>query len=494
MVTDNQVRRLRKLNQKEMTFAAAAAKAGMDEKTARKYRTGGVPSEVQKERDWRTRKDPFEAVWEDLQGKLELNPGLEAKTLFEYLKRKSPGRYSDGQLRTLQRRVKVWRGLEGPAKEVFFPQIHTPGVLCQSDFTHMKGLAVTINDVLFDHLILHFVLTYSNWEAGTICFSECFESLSEGVQNGLWELGMVPKTHQTDSLTSAVQKLDHPEEFTQRYGALLRHYGLQGRRSQPNSPHELGDAEQRHNRFKKAVEQQLLLRGSRDFTSREEYEGVLGEVFDQLNAGRQKRLQEELEVMRRLPAGRLESYKKIWPVVSSSSTINVYNNVYSVNSRLIGEKVQIRLYADHLEIWYAQRCVEKMPRLRGTKKHRVQYRHVIEWLKRKPGAFENYRYREDMFPTSRFRMVYDGLKATHTVRVAAKRYLEILDIAAKESEALVDRALECLIWLGGEVTVADVKYMVENWREQQKPRQQEVQIEAVRLADYDALLERREAG
>ena len=170
MVTDNQVRRLRKLNQKEMTFAAAAAKAGMDEKTARKYRTGGVPSEVQKERDWRTRKDPFEAVWEDLQGKLELNPGLEAKTLFEYLKRKSPGRYSDGQLRTLQRRVKVWRGLEGPAKEVFFPQIHTPGVLCQSDFTHMKGLAVTINDVLFDHLILHFVLTYSNWEAGTICF------------------------------------------------------------------------------------------------------------------------------------------------------------------------------------------------------------------------------------------------------------------------------------------------------------------------------------
>ena len=493
MVTDNQVRRLRKLIQKERTFAAAAAKAGMDEKTARKYRTGGLPSEVQRQRDWRTRKDPFEAIWEDLREKLELNTGLEAKTLFEYLQRKYPGRYSDGQLRTLQRRVKVWRALEGPAKEVFFPQIHTPGVLSQSDFTHMKDLGVTINSVPFDHLIHHFVLTYSNWETGTICFSECFESLSEGVQNGLWELGVVPKAHQTDCMTSAVQKLDHPEEFTQRYRALLRHYGLEGRRSQPNSPHELGDAEQRHNRFKKAVEQQLMLRGSQDFTSRQEYEGFLQELFAQLNAGRQKRLKEELKVMRRLPAGRLDSYKKTWAVVSSGSTINVYKNVYSVNSRLIGEKVQIRMYADTVEVWYAQRCVEKMPRLRGTKKHSIQYRHVIDWLKRKPGAFENYRYRQDMFPTSRFRMVYDGLKATHTVRVAVKKYLEILDVAAKESEALVDQALECLIRLGGEVTVGDVKYIVGNWREQQRPRREDVQIAAVRLTDYDALLEKREA-
>ena len=479
--------------QKERTFAAAAAKAGMDEKTARKYRTGGLPSEVQRQRDWRTRKDPFEAIWEDLREKLELNTGLEAKTLFEYLQRKYPGRYSDGQLRTLQRRVKVWRALEGPAKEVFFPQIHTPGVLSQSDFTHMKDLGVTINSVPFDHLIHHFVLTYSNWETGTICFSECFESLSEGVQNGLWELGVVPKAHQTDCMTSAVQKLDHPEEFTQRYRALLRHYGLEGRRSQPNSPHELGDAEQRHNRFKKAVEQQLMLRGSQDFTSRQEYEGFLQELFAQLNAGRQKRLKEELKVMRRLPAGRLDSYKKTWAVVSSGSTINVYKNVYSVNSRLIGEKVQIRMYADTVEVWYAQRCVEKMPRLRGTKKHSIQYRHVIDWLKRKPGAFENYRYRQDMFPTSRFRMVYDGLKATHTVRVAVKKYLEILDVAAKESEALVDQALECLIRLGGEVTVGDVKYIVGNWREQQRPRREDVQIAAVRLTDYDALLEKREA-
>ena len=193
MVTDEQVRRLMRLTPKEKTLAAAAAKAGMDEKTARKYRRLGLlPSTVRAEHSWRTRSDPFAEVWERLEHQLELNPGLEAKTLFADLQRRYPGRFDDGQLRTLQRRVKVWRALDGPAREVFFAQVHEPGELCQSDFTHVSKLGVTIQGQAFDHLIYHFVLTYSNWETGTICFSESFESLSEGLQNALWELGGVP--------------------------------------------------------------------------------------------------------------------------------------------------------------------------------------------------------------------------------------------------------------------------------------------------------------
>ena len=176
MVTDKQVRRLMKLIKTEKTQYLAASKAGMDEKTARKYLCcNRLPSEIKKAHSWRTRKDPFEEVWKIVKVYLESNPGLESKTLFDYLQREYPGKFSDGQLRTLQRRIKVWRALEGPGKEVFFPQEHHPGVLSESDFTDMSKLGITISGEHFKHLIYHFVLTYSNWETGTICFSESYE-------------------------------------------------------------------------------------------------------------------------------------------------------------------------------------------------------------------------------------------------------------------------------------------------------------------------------
>lgn len=291
MVTDNQVRKLRKYLSKGKALGDAAAKAGMDEKTARKYRDSPMlPSEIMssRSRDWRTRQDPFVEIWEELEPLFLLNPGLEAKTVFTHLQRQYPGEFSDGQLRTFQRRVKNWRALKGPHREVFFPQVHSPGILGQSDFTHMGKLGITIAGQLFDHLIYHFVLTYSNWETGTICFSESFESLNEGLQNALWDLGGVPKEHRTDRLSTAVHKAESPEEFTQRYQALLNHYQLKGCKTQASSPNENGDVEQRNYRFKQAVNQSLMLRGSRDFASREEYALFLRQLFVQLNAGRQK--------------------------------------------------------------------------------------------------------------------------------------------------------------------------------------------------------------
>lgn len=492
MVTDRQVRMLMKLIETEKTLATAAAKAGMDEKTARKYRRlGKLPSEVKVEYSWRTREDPFAEVWQEVKEKLEINSGLEAKTLFEDLQRRYPGRFADGQLRTLQRRVKAWRALEGPPKEVFFPQVHKAGQLCQSDFTHMKSVGVTIQRQPFDHLIYHFVLTYSNWETGTICFSESFESLSEGLQNALWELGGVPQMHRTDRLTAAVQKPDRPEEFTRRYSALLKHYGLEGDKTQAASPNEIGDVEQRHYRFKKALDQALMLRGSRDFTSRDEYAAFMRKLFSQLNSGRRDRLAEELKVFRRLPERRLESCKRLRLRVGPSSTIRVNHNVYSVHSRLNGEMVEVRLYVEHLELWYAQRCVEKIPRLRGEGKHRIQYRHIIDWLVRKPGAFENYRYRNELFPTHRFRMAYDYLKQSQPAR-ASKQYLKILHLAARESEIAVDDALRTLIDQEMPITFELVEAMVHS--EELIPPPTELNIPEVDLTAYDALLALREVA
>ena len=488
MVTDRQVRKLMKLIKKEQNLGLAAAKAGMDEKTARKYRSlGKLPSELKPDHTWRTREDRFDEVWEEVRSKLEVNPGLEAKTLFDDLQRRYPGRFGDGQLRTLQRRVKAWRALEGPGREVYFPQIHKPGELCQSDFTHMSSLGVTIQGQPFEHLIYHFVLSFSNWETGTICFSESFESLSEGLQNALWELGGVPQAHRTDRLTPAVQKTDHPDEFTRRYDGLLKHYGLEGRKIQAGQPHENGDVEQSHYRFKKALDQALLLRGSLDFADRAEYAAFLRKLFSQLNAGRQGRLSEELKVLRGLPLRRLETCKRLRVKVGPSSTIRVNHNVYSVHSRLIGERVEVRLYAEHLEVWYAQRRIESIPRLRGESKHRINYRHIIDWLVRKPGAFENYRYREDLFPTHRFRMAFDELKRRGSGR-ASREYLAILHLAARENETAVDEALRSLIDREQPLTAPGVEAIVLSG-ENSVPRAA-VTIAPVDLKAYDLLLSR----
>ena len=476
------------LIQTEKTQAAAAAKAGMDEKTARKYLASGqLPSQSKKEHTWRTREDPFEEEWEEIREKLAFNQGLESKTLFESLQREKPGKFSDGQLRTLQRRIKIWRATEGPGKEIFFPQQHYPGELCASDFTNMKSLAVTIGREVFEHLVYHFVLTYSNWETGTICFSESYESLSEGVQNALWELGGVPEKHRTDRLSAAVHKECNPEEFTQRYRELLGHYGMKGERINAGEAHENGDIEQRHHRFKRAVEQALLLRGSRDFVSRSEYEQFLRTLFKQLNAGRRQRFAEELNLLGNLPQRRVDDCKKERVKVGPSSTVRVRHNTYSVHSRLKGEWVEARVYAQRIEIWYAQRKVETLPKLKGENKHRINYRHIIGWLVRKPGAFAHYRYREELFPGSLYRMAYDNLTANHTQPVADRHYLKILYLAATESECAAEGALRRLLGSGEPISVEIVK---ENLRsDERRDIIDQVRIDDVALAAYDALLD-----
>jgi len=493
MITDNQARKMMKYLQEKKTLGVAAAKSGMDEKTARKYRElGKLPSELKAEqkRSWRTREDLFEGIWGKVESFLRSNPGLEAKTLFEHFQRQHPGQFSDGQIRTFQRRVKHWRATEGPAREVFFPQVHKPGKLSQSDFTHMGKLGITIGGVPFDHLIYHFVLTYSNWECGTICFSESFESLSEGLQQALWKLGGTPELHQTDSLSAAVSKPESLEEFTRRYQGLLSHYSLVGRKTQPAHPNENGDIEQRHHRFKRAVDQALMLRGRREFETRKAYEGFLEQLFSQLNVNRQNRFDEEIATLRALPDKRLSACTQLKLSVGPSSTIRVKQNVYSVHSRLIREKIAVRLYVEHLEIWQGQRHIENIPRLLGSGKHKIQYRHIIDWLVRKPGAFENYRYRSDLFPTSRFRMAYDQLSTQHDRSKAGKEYLRILKLAAKKNETYVDEALHFLLNQNSPISAVSVESLIISG---EKPTPViNVSIPEVALQAYDCLLSRVE--
>lgn len=496
MVSDKQVRRLMSKLRDGASQSKAADAAGMDRETARKYVSlGRRPSECSRERNWRTRTDPFEDVWPELRGMLELNSGLQALTLFQYVQREHPGEFEDGQLRTLQRRVKEWRATAGPGKEVYFPQVHQPGCLCASDFTYMGPLNVTIDGRRFDHLYYHFVLTYSNWETGMVCFSESFESLNEGLQSALWELGGVPAEHRTDCMTAAVREVRRekrhgegtsPEAaFTERYRALLSYYGLVPQRVQPGHGNENGDIEQRHNRFKQAVDQSLMLRGSRDFSSREEYCLFLRKLVRGLNANRSARLQEEVGALKPLPLRRLDATRRLTARVAPWSTIHVDGNVYSVPSRLIGERVEVRVGAETLTVWYGRQQVGSLPRLRGKRRHRIDYRHVIDWLVRKPGAFANYRYQADLFPTSRFRIAYDALLSWVPGR-ADKEYLRILHLAATEGEAAVDDALRFLVALEQPITSGSVEEIIQAETRVVPPT--EIAISPIDLASYDALL------
>lgn len=495
MIKDAQVKGLFMSMSERKPLYLSAQKADMCENTARKYyRARKFPSEVKQEHDWRTRPDPFVDVWEQVEKILVENPRFEAKTAFDWLKREYPGRFQDGQLRTLQRRFHRWRGEYGAAKEVFFDQEHHPGELGASDFTHMSRLGITIAGQPFDHMLYHYVLTWSNWEHVTICFSESFESLSTGLQNAWWRCGGVPVKHRTDRLSAAVNNLDEKRALTDRCNALLRYYDVQGQKTNPNSGNENGDVEQRHYRIKRAVEQSLILRGSRDFVSRGEYEQFLDQLCDNLNAGRQQRFEQDRKELRPLPARRLADYTEMRDVlVGKGSTITVRKNVYSVHSRLRDEHVHVRIYAEYLEVFLGSVFIERLPRMRGAENHRINYRHIIDWLIRKPGAFANYRYRSDLFPTSQFRIAYDILRVQYPAR-ADKEYLQILYTAAYNSEELVNKALQKMIADGITPTASEVKALVKWIESNGKQAITDPHIAEISLKDYDSLLSGIEAA
>lgn len=461
--TDRQVRRLRKEMKDTKKMGISSDRAGMTENTARKYLSSGMlPGEMSKPHDWRTRPDPFEGVWPEIEAMLKREPRLEAKTVFEDFQERDPGRFADGQLRTLQRRFKAWKIEFGPAREVMFEQSRRPGYLCQSDFTDMKSLGVTIAGIPFDHLLYHFMLPYSNWETGMIAFSESFESLAEGFQRAVFELGGVPRAHSTDRLTAAVKNLGKLARDMKRAGAIpvdtdipvlaraelqkfyrdiMSHYGIEGRFIRTGRPNENGDVEQSHNQIKRAVDQALMLRGSRDFASRAGYEAFLCAMFARLNAGRRERFEEERRMLRPLPPVKFPSWREVPAHVSSFSLVRVLSNVYSVDSRLIGEDLKARIHAETIELFHGQRLVQKHPRLIGKGKARIDYRHVIRSLVRKPGAFAEYRYREELFPNLTFRLTYDRLRRENPA-VADREYLRILEMAALDGEARVTATLE----------------------------------------------------
>lgn len=437
----------------------AAMLANMDRKTARKYLAEGkVPSELTRERDYRTRLDPFEDVWPWVEEQLVREPGLQAKTLFEELTREHPERFQEGQLRTLQRRMRDWRAARGPEREIFFPQQHHAGELSQMDFTHGKELRVTIAGEAFAHLLCNFVLVFSNWQWVTVCLSESYLALKRGFQEAVMRLGYVPARNQTDNSTSATNQLPgRRRQFNAPYVALMDYYGVQYCTTGVGKKEQNGDVEASNGALKRRIDQALMLRGSRDFDSVESYEKWVEEQVARWNHSRRERLAEELAVMRKVTSPRLPDFEEQRVTVSAQSTIRLQYNAYSVPSRLIGHDVRVRLFERTLEVWHGERLELAAERQRGRFGYRIDYRHVIWSLVKKPGAFARYRYKNDLFPTLTFRRAYDCITASGQSTKRDLEYLRILFLAATTMQSDVQEALDLLLQHGERITVDAVK-------------------------------------
>lgn len=489
-VSNAQVSRLMREFEKHGQVGLAAAKAGMDRKTASKYLAEGkLPSELKALRTYRTRPDPFdERDWEWVRNQLKEEPGLEAKTLFELLQEHRPGVYDDGQLRTLQRKVRHWRASEGPEREVFFSQEHRPGEAAQLDFTDGAELHITILGVAFAHLLCHFVLPFSNWEWVTTCLSESFAALRRGLQSALFRLGHHPEWLQTDHSTSATHEVgDGTRDFNRNYVSMLAHFDMKPRTIGVGEKEQNGDVEASHRALKRRIEQRLLVRGSRDFDSVEAYERWLAEdPIERGNRVGRERLSEELAVMPQVRVDRLPEFKELDVKVTSWSTIRVEHNTYSVPSRLIGESVRVRLYERVLRVHFPQTAPIEIERLTGRNGHRINYRHIIWSLVQKPGAFARYRYREDLFPSLVFRRAYDAIVGGESTTKKDLEYLRILHLAAATSEADVETALAMVLDARGVPDVESLKELIG------APRipatAPHIAEPIVDLADYDLIL------
>jgi transposase len=497
MVTDVRASKMFLLLHEGSSVAEISRRLEMSEKTVRKYRDSDqLPSQTERPgRTYRTRPDPLADYWDEIEALLRSDWRIKSYTILGWLKQK----YNpvDGEpvitssiRRTLERRVGRWKLEQGIEQEVKFPQTHHPGDVLAFDFVVLNGLKVTIDNRPFDHMMFHSVFTYSNWEHVHLCHSESFEALSTGLQDTLYRAGGAPQRIRSDSLSAAVNNLSSDKEFAASYGGLLSYFGVKGHRINVRKPHENGDVESSHGHFKDALDQALRIRGGRDFAGREDYMEFVRAIVHRRNADRQKRFSEEAVALSPLPSQRLQTNTSVMVTVKSDSIIRVKRNAYSVNSKFIGLRLEVRIHQDHLELWYRNECVEEMPRQFGNGKEIIDFRHVIDSLIRKPGAFANYKYVNHMYPTTRFRMAYDQLLSRTTQRSAVKQYLKLLHAAKHEGLDRVDDVLRSFLTCGKTIDADEILLAVT--AQTQIPLPTEIHVEATDLSVFDSLLLHKE--
>ncbi|MBO4168203.1 IS21 family transposase [Luteovulum azotoformans] len=484
----------------------AAARAGFSERTARRIDADPrLPSQRPAPRG-RTVPDPLEAVWEPvLLPILARDPAVQAVTLLRHLQTSDPEAFPDDRVRrTLERRVRDWRALNGPERDVIFRQTPEPGRMALSDFTDANELCVTIAGQPLEQRLYHFVLAYSGWEhAAVVLGGESFPALAENLQNALWTLGGVPGEHRTDSLSAAYRNLDAEAaaDVTKRYDAFCAHYGMLASRNNPGEAHENGSVEAHNNHLKVALDQALILRGSRDFADLASWRRFVDELVARRNRRRESAVRIEMAALRPLPARRTTDFTEVVARVTKTGGFLVHQVFYSAPSQLIGKRSNRRFASGETGpclrrpdrgLSRSDPC-RHAPRRRGrddgTRVHCVNYRHVIHALRRKPQALAGSVYRDGLFPRSEYAEAWVALSAALPRRDACRRMVDLLWLAHEEGCEAELAALIAQTLGHGELPEAHAL------RSKLEPRRRELPddtpVNLTDLARFDELLEAR---
>jgi len=361
---------------------------------------------------------------------LENEPKLTGTTLLDYLQEHYPEHYDQTILRTLQRRVKQWRALHGPEREVIFRQ---QAVVAQQGFLI---LPTPITRLRFNPRPFHTCSINFDWPTAVGARSPSFKvasyaALATGLQRALQQVGGSPIEHRTDSLSAA--RNNRQNVWTEAYSELCQHYRMTPTRNNLGQSHENGVVECANGSLKKRLAQQLLLRGHSDFDDVAHYQTFIDRAVDKLNQRNRSRVLEEQATLQPLPEFTAAEYQTLHLKVTRSSTIEVRRVVYTVPSRLIGESVQIRLHHDKLVLFVGQQPALTLPRIYprpGENRARsVNYRHVIRSLASKPQAFRYSQLRDDLLPDDNYRQLWQ-LADTHLeAREACKWIVTTLRLA-----------------------------------------------------------------
>jgi hypothetical protein len=488
-VTAKQVELYMSERKEGFTQVISAAKAGISERSGRRIDSQELNAFPKPRHHWSTREDPLEKVWlSDLVPLLSANPALTPATLFDWLGDHYPDQYDASINRTLQRRVKEWKLVHGPDKEVMFRQHQIPALRGISDFTTLKRVSITIQGLLFVHLLFHYRLAYSGWcYVKAVLGGESFAALSAGLQEAFWRCGGVPAEHRTDSLSAAFNNQAEKEKLTCLYDGLCKHYNVKATRNNPGESHENGAIESPHGHLKRKIEQALLLRGSNDFESLADYQAFIDGITAKINRTHQERFQEERALLSPLPRRRTQDYTEEYVVVTTSSTIDLKRVTYSVPSRLIGARLCIHVHHDRLLMYCGHVQVFQTPRCFASKKQRqrsIDYRHVIESLARKPGAFFHSQIRDDLLPSEDYRLIWSYLANDLDSRSASRYMVKVLLTAARnDCEGPLGRYILDAVTLGNLPTETDYQT-----RFSTVVKIPAVKVDQHSLADYDQLI------
>ena len=195
----------------------------------------------------------------------------------------------------------------------------------------------------------------------------------------------------------------------------------------------------------------MRLRGSRSFDTRADYETFVGTIVQRMNTRAAKLLVTERTMLKPLPVRRTAEFEEIPARVSKHAVFNLKGALYSAPSQLIGHRLMVRQYAQHVECWLGGQCVLTLPRARpedGQRNGRgIDYRHLVAALKRKPGAFARWVLRDASFPRPVYRQTWERLSAQRPEREACKTMVGLLVLAAEGHEAQLAHELEQLIEL-----------------------------------------------